>query len=381
MLTPMLTVPAPQLARRAAQQRSSVVRDLLDQSRRPGMLSLAGGLPAVEALPVDAMKAAAARVLDRVGPLALQYGPTRGEPALLDLLPAGSCVTTGSQQGLDLVARTLLDPGDRIVVSAPDYLGLLGVLRSADATPIPVATDTDGMDADAAVAAIEAHAPKALYVVVSFHNPTSASLHPDRARRIGEAAAAHGTVVIVDDPYGALWYDAPPPALDFGPATTVRLGTASKVLAPGLRVAWLTAPEWLLEAIVVAKQFADLHSPTLNQLLAAELLGDDEWFPAHVDGLRRRYRERRDALVTAVAIHLSDAVCPTPGGGMFCWVRLPGTDTDALLPAALDAGTAYAPGSAFTVDGAPTDALRLSFASAPPADLDEAMRRLATALP
>jgi len=368
------------LSAAAMHQRSSVVRDLLDQGRCPDLISLAGGLPAPELLPTDRAAAACATVIDRYGPRSMQYGPTRGEPALLDRLDAG-CITTGSQQALDLLARVLLDPGDRVITGDPEYLGLLGVLRPLGVQITAVPLTHQGIDPAATVAAINTTpAARLLYIAPRFHNPTGALLEPAAAATIGRAAAAAGTVIIEDDPYAELWFDAPPPPLEWGPAEVVRLTTTSKTLAPGLRIGALRGPDWIIDAVVVAKQFCDLHTPTLNQLVVHELLIDEPWFTQHMDRLRARYRKGRDAMVRALRHRIPDATFHEPAGGMFIWARLPGIDTGELLPTALAKGIAYAPGPAFSPTARHRDALRISFASIEPERLDVAAARLSDAV-
>ncbi len=379
---------------------SSVIRDLLDWTRRPGMLSLAGGLPAAELLPVDRLGAAVEAVLTRWGSTALQYGPTDGEAALRELVAPGRAddvvITTGSQQGLDLLARTLIDPGDTVVVEAPSYLGALSAFRAVGARLLAVPGDGDGIDTDRLEAALLGGArPKLVYVVPEFANPTGATLSEARRHRLAALADRHGFVIVEDDPYGRLRFRGPTLSslAELSPMT-VRLGTASKILAPGLRVGWVTLPEWLRGPVVRAKQSVDLHTSTLDQLVIAELLGDRDFLAAHIGRVRRLYAGRATALVAAMA-----AATPgrfewrDPDGGMFLWARLAGgADADALLPAALAAGVAYVPGSAFRVDravpggpgpagdGGGQDRLRLCFATLPEDRLTEAVERLDTAV-
>lgn len=382
---------------------SSMIRDLLAWTRRPGMLSLAGGLPADEALPVERVGRAVDAVLARHGGAALQYGPTDGEAVLRELVAPERAddvvITTGSQQSLDLLARTLVDPGDPVAVEAPSYLGALSAFRAAGARLLAVPGDADGMDTDRLAAALGAGArPKLVYVVPEFANPTGATLSETRRVHLAALADRHGFVIVEDDPYGRLRFRGPtlPSLAELSPMTA-RLSTASKILAPGLRVGWALLPDWLRGPVVRAKQSVDLHTSTLDQLVVAELLSDPGFLDAHVDRVRTLYSGRAAALVRALT-------SATPGrfdwhepeGGMFLWARLTGgRDADAVLPSALAAGVAYVPGSAFRIhdaegtrgpdpagatgiarDHGGEDRLRLCFATLPADRLAEAVRRL-----
>ena len=394
------------LSRTGREATSSVIRDLLDWTRRPGMRSLAGGIPAAELLPVERVSQAVDRVLAEHGPAALQYGPTAGEAALRALVAPTPeradevVITTGSQQSLDLLARVLLDPGDVVAVESPSYLGALSAFRAAGARLLPVAGDVVGLDTDRLEAALaDGVRPKAVYVVPEFANPTGATLTATRRRHLAALAERHGFVIIEDDPYGALRYAGPPlaPLADLTPMA-VRLGTASKILAPGLRVGWVRLPAWLRGPVVRVKQAVDLHTSTLDQLVVADVLADEDFLAAHLERLRSVYGRRCRALCAALArLGGGRFVVDPPAGGMFVWAGLApalGLTADALLPVALDTGVAFVPGSAFLVD--PADAapvlgaatgwgdgerrLRLGFATLDEDRLAEAVERLVTAV-
>ena len=395
------------LSRTGREATSSVIRDLLDWTRRPDMLSLAGGIPAAELLPVERVGQAVERVLADRGPAALQYGPTDGEAELRALVAPTPdrgdevVITTGSQQSLDLLARVLLDPGDVVAVESPSYLGALSAFRAAGARLLPVAGDVGGLDTDRLEAALAAGArPKAVYVVPEFANPTGATLTAARRRHLAALAERHRFVIIEDDPYGALRFAGPPlaPLADLTPMA-VRLGTASKTLAPGLRVGWALLPEWLRGPVVRAKQAVDLHTSTLDQLVVADVLADAVFLNDHLDRLRAVYGRRARALGAALArLGGGRFTVDPPAGGMFLCAGLApalGLTADALLPAALDAGVAFVPGSAFLVDpaeapaatgGADTDRcdgerrLRLCFATLDEDGLAEAVERLVAAV-
>ncbi|QJY48436.1 PLP-dependent aminotransferase family protein [Pseudonocardia broussonetiae] len=370
--------------------RGSAIRDLLALTARPEVISLAGGLPAAELMPRARIAEAAAKAL--TDPRSVQYGETAGLPALRAVLAAhetGRCgrevadvvVTTGSQQALDLVARALLDAGDDVVVEEPAYVGALQVFQAAGARLHPVGLDADGMRVDD----LERHLrdglrPRLVHTVASFHNPRGVTLSAPRRVRLAELAERYGFVVVEDDPYGLLAFDgAPPVPVAAHSDRVVRLGSASKVLAPALRVGWLSGPPEVLAAVELLKQCTDLCTSSLTQAVAAELVADAAWFDAHLAGVRDATAARARAFTAAVAEHLPGARCSVPTGGMFCWLDLPGVDTTALLPRALEAGVGFVPGSAFAVAEPAPSSLRCCYASHPEGVVDEAVRRLARA--
>ncbi|MGD9792481.1 MAG: PLP-dependent aminotransferase family protein [Acidimicrobiia bacterium] len=387
--------------------RSSQIRDLLALTQQSGMLSMAGGLPAPETFPMTELAAAAQRVLARggmTGPPALQYGPTEGAPELRELVAASLgervdhvLVTTGSQQALDLLARCLCDPGDVIVTADPTYLGALQAFAASGATTVAVSSDGEGLLTDSLEQMlIEGLQPRAVYVVPNFHNPTGVTMSDARRRHLAALADRFGFVIIEDDPYGSIAFDAANGDAGTGDAARleapgsmalltdrcVRVRTTSKVLAPGLRVGWMVGPLWLIAAAVRLKQSVDLHTPGLPQLIASELLQDQAWFSQQLARTREHYRVRADALTNAIDRHLGERVTYTPPrGGMFCWVvaREAGVDATALFRRAVGVGVAFVPGSAFAVDGTShASAMRLSFATLSPDDLDVATQRLAS---
>ncbi len=358
---------------------------------QPGVLSLAGGLPAAAAIPTARIQVAAQRALaapGRYGSLALQYGPTVGVEALRARLAAGSAaypastpgtalvVTTGSQQGLDLIARVLVDPGDPVVVEDPVYLGARQVFHAHGARLIGVPTDSEGMDterlADLLAGGLR---PRLVYCVPNFSNPSGSSLSPPRRRRLAALAEHYGFVIVEDDPYRPLGFGpAPPdPISTHAPDHTVFLGSASKCIAPGLRVGWIASPPWLFDTLVTAKQSIDLHTPPLTQLIVAEILADDAFLGSHLEHVRTDNAARASDLHGAVADFIR---CDAPTGGMFLWGRA-ATETQAMLPRAVARGVAYVPGAAFAVTaGTHAHHLRLSFATLDGPDLLAAADRL-----
>ena len=391
------------LSQRARSARSSVIRDLLRLVERPGVRSMAGGLPAPESFPVERMRVAVDRVLGRSVGIAspLQYGPTEGVGVLREWVaaqadPAATAdqvvITTGSQQGLDLLAHALCDPGDVIVVEEPAYLGALQAFRTAGATLVPVplvrdaGPDGDGLNVDALAAHLAGGLrPKACYVAPNFQNPTGATMSAARRARLGALADQYGFVVIEDDPYRDLRFAGEPqPSIRRSSELVVSLGSGSKVLAPGLRVGWMTAPAWLVPAVVRLKQARDLHTSSLSQWVAHDVLADAAFVAQHRLTLAELYGSRCAALVDALRHHLGDRIeFAAPDGGMFVWGSIAGVDTTALLPIAVEEGVAFVPGGAFYVeDDAPDgrDRVRLSFATLLPAELDDAVARLARAV-
>lgn len=381
--------PATMLAARARTARSSTIRDILVHANAPGVLSLAGGIPAPASFPMDRLRAAAIAALE-AGPDAVQYGLTDGHPACRTVLadwtgaevgPDDLVITTGSQQGLDLIGRVLVDPGDAVVVGDPDYLGALQALRGQGASLVAVPIDADGLRTDILARRLERGLrPKFVYVVANFHNPTGATLSEQRRVHLAELADAHGFLIVEDDPYGDLFFDAPPPPpIGRGSDRVIRLRSVSKTVAPGLRLGWMAAPRWVLDAVVVAKQSADLHTSSLSQAIVVELARDGAWRPAHLERSRSLYRKRRDALVDALRATFGDrAPFTVPGGGMFVWTRFEGFDATARLLDAVAAGVAYVPGAAFGVEHPDPAAVRLSFATTSVSELHEAVRRLHT---
>lgn len=372
---------------------SSRIRDLLHLTASADVLSLAGGLPAAGALDAEAVRAAAADALAAAGPLgpvALQYGPTEGLPALRELIaarhgvaPACVLVTAGSQQAIDLLVRATCGPGDRVAVEEPAYLGALQAIGAAGAEALPVPGDDEGMRVDLLEERLAAGPrPRLLYVVPSFHNPTGAVMPPERRERLVHVAARHGVPVVEDEAYVDLWADAPPPPpLAMAAEGVIRVGSVSKVLAPGLRVGWLIGPPALVAALARLKQAADLQASSFSQAVVLGLLADEAAHARRLRALRRRYRAQAAALSDALVRRLGDRVrFAHPSGGMFAWVTAAdGTGADALLRRAVGHGVAFVPGPAFSSAGGCGNAMRLSFSSLGPEDLDRAVARLARA--
>ncbi len=389
--------PEPPLSGRLAGVRSSPVRDILSLTERPEVISFAGGLPAPELFPAEMLAQAFGAVTAPAGVArALQYSSTEGVPELREALAARSrergvpadgedvIVTTGSQQALALVATVMLEPGDAVLVEDPAYLAALQCFRFAGARPVPVPCDGDGIDPEALPGLIAAHRPKLLYCVPNFQNPTGRTIPDARRARLAEIAAEHDLWIVEDDPYGELRYSGAPSrsiaAHEPAGARTVAVSSLSKVLAPGLRIGWLSAPGALRRALVIAKQAADLHTSTVDQLAAVHCLAQDD-LAAHVDRLRVAYRARRDAMLAGLPAALGPgAVFNRPDGGMFLWARLgDGLDATALLRTALEHDVAFVPGAPFYASSPDPSTLRLSFTTHAPDHIALGLERLAAA--
>ncbi|MFE8960093.1 aminotransferase-like domain-containing protein [Streptomyces iakyrus] len=387
----------PPLAARARAVGGSPVRDILAVTARPEVINFAGGLPAPELFDAKGIAAAYEAVLAEAPARALQYSTTEGEPALRDALaarisarglptgPDDLLVTTGSQQALSLLATALVEPGDTVLVESPCYLAALQAFGFAGARVLAVPGDEHGVDPGALEELVVRERPKLLYTVPTFQNPTGRTLPAGRRAAVAAVAARHGLWIVEDDPYGELryegerlpWIAAHPGAED----RTVLLGSFSKVMAPGLRLGWLRAPGELRRACAVAKQAADLHTPTVNQLAAARYLADND-LDAHVARVAGVYRERRDAMLSGLAAALpTGSVWNRPEGGMFLWARLPEPyDTTALLPRVVRQNVAYVPGAPFYAGPPDRTTLRLCFVTQTPAEIGEGLRRLGEGL-
>jgi 2-aminoadipate transaminase len=379
------------LARRAERMNPSVLREILKVTEQPGIISFAGGLPSSRTFPVAAFAEACAKVLRDDGPGALQYaasegyGPLREQVAAMlpwPVDPAQVLITTGSQQGLDLVAKVLIDTGSRILVEAPTYLGALQAFAPMEPQVLSVAGDAQGVDL--ADLADKAPGARFLYVLPNFQNPTGRTMGEARRMALAATAARLGLPLIEDNPYGDLWFDAPPPAplAARNPDGCIYLGSFSKVLAPGLRLGYVIAPAAIMPKLLQAKQAADLHSPGFNQRMVSEVLRDG-FLARHVPTIRALYQAQRDAMLAALAREMAglDVSWNTPAGGMFLWARLPqGVNAAALLPHAVERGVAFVPGAPFYADQADERTLRLSFVTASREQIDTGVAALAAAV-
>jgi len=381
-----------QLARRAERMNPSIIREILKITERPGVISLAGGLPSPETFPVEAMREAAQRVLRDAPKEALQYAASEGYGPLREWVAASLnaqglqveasqvLITTGSQQGLDLVGKVLIDAGSRVAVESPTYLGALQAFAPYEPEFVSIPCDDDGPLPDALEMAQGA---RFLYALPNFQNPSGRCMGEARRAALMAKAQALNLPVIEDNPYGDLWFDAPPPAplASRWSEGTVYLGSFSKVLAPGLRLGYVVAPKPLCPKLLQAKQAADLHTPSFNQRVVYEVIRDG-FLRDHVPTIRARYKAQRDAMRVALERHMP-AGCrwAVPVGGMFFWIELPdGIDAMALLPQAVERGMAFVPGSAFYADHPRPNTLRLSFVTVAPDQIELGIAALAQTL-
>lgn len=376
------------LSQRAHQMNPSVIRDILKVTERPGIISLAGGLPSPLTFPVEAVASACAEVLGADGAGALQYASSEGLPALREQVaamlpwpvnPDQVLVTTGSQQGLDLLGKVLIDPGSNVLVETPTYLGALQAFTPMGPRFVPVPGDTEGPLTD--IGDLVSAQARFMYVLPNFQNPTGQTMSEARRATLLAHATAAGLPLVEDNPYGDLWFDEPPPPplTARNPDGCVYLGSFSKVLAPGLRLGFLVAPKHLYPKLLQAKQAADLHTPSFNQRLVSTVLKTG-FLEQHIPAIRQRYKMQFAAMQSALTHHMAglDVSWNQPRGGMFLWLRLPEhVDATALLPKAVANGVAYVPGAAFYAQAGDPRTLRLSFVTASEADINKGVAALA----
>ena len=387
------------LARRAEKMNPSVIREILKVTEKPGIISFAGGLPSPKTFPIAEFAKACETVLrgngEAFGQAALQYAASEGYGPLCDLVVAGLpwkvdpsrvLITTGSQQGLDLIAKVLIDEGSRILVETPTYLGALQAFTPMEPEVVSVASDDEGVDVADLLGKVGAGGARArfLYVLPNFQNPTGRTMSEARRAALSKAAAEAGLPIVEDNPYGDLWFDTLPPLplTARNPDGCVYLGSFSKVLAPGLRLGFMVAPAALMPKLLQAKQAADLHSPGFNQRMIAEVMKDG-FLDRHVPTIRALYKSQRDAMLAALSREMKglDITWNTPVGGMFLWARLPaGMSAVELLPRAVDKGVAFVPGAAFYADNADPRTLRLSFVTASVEQINIGIAALAAAI-
>ena len=400
-----------QLARRAERMNPSVIREILKVTERPGIISFAGGLPSSKTFPVAEFEAACAKVLKDDPAGALQYAASEGFAPLRQMVaeqlcstaaaagvtwnvdPAQVLITTGSQQGLDLVAKVLVDAGSKILVESPTYLGAVSAFIPMEPEVVSVASDEQGVD----ISDLRAKATGArfLYVLPNFQNPTGNTMNEARRAALSTAAAELNLPLIEDNPYGDLWFDTPPPAplTARNPDGCIYLGSFSKVLAPGLRLGFMVAPKAVYPKLLQAKQAADLHSPGFNQRMITQVM-QGGFLDRHVPKIRALYKAQRDAMLEALAQHFgpmpaqADAATldlrltwNCPAGGMFLWARLPqGMNAVDLLPRAVDQSVAFVPGAPFYANHGDARSLRLSFVTPSVEEIHRGVAALARAI-
>ncbi len=395
-----------QFADRLNNVETSAIRELFKLLGKPGIISFAGGFPDPALFDVEGIRESTAAVLtSNPGPV-LQYGATEGYQPLREgistfmahkgasVTPEGLIVTTGSQQALDLIGKTMISPGDKVIVEAPTFLATIQCFRLYGAQIIGAPIDADGVDVDKLEQLIEEHKPKLVYLIPTFGNPSGATLSLARRQRILQIAARTHTLIVEDDPYGELYFDQPPPpsllALSDGvPGSRdwlAHCGSFSKILSPGLRVGWLIAPPALLARATMCKQFSDAHTSNLTQATAAHYLTLSR-LDATLVKVRQTYAERACVMAQALRRELGEAIeFNAPQGGMFFWARLTGAHgqphhAPAWAQRAIAQGVAFVPGAPFFAHDPDLGTLRLSFATADVAKIEEGIARLGRSLP
>ena len=382
------------MARRAAKMNPSVIREILKVTEKPGIISFAGGLPSSKTFPVSEFTAACTEVLTSEPQAALQYAASEGFAPLRQMVadrlpwnvdPDQVLITTGSQQGLDLVAKILIDADSRVLVETPTYLGALQAFTPMEPEVMSVASDDEGIDIADLAAKVGSGASKArfLYVLPNFQNPTGRTMSEARRAALVAKAAELDLPLIEDNPYGDLWFDTPPPAplTARNPDGCIYLGSFSKVLAPGLRLGFIVAPKAVYPKLLQAKQAADLHSPGFNQRMITEVMKDG-FLDRHIPTIRALYKGQRDAMLAALKKDMpADVTWNSPLGGMFLWARLPeGMNAQDLLPKAVDKGVAFVPGAAFYNDHGDPRTMRLSFVTPDGDEIRKGVTALAAAI-
>ncbi len=377
----------------------SEVRALFAVASRPEVVSLAGGMPYVKALPESLVNGALEKVMAENGPMAMQYGSGQGIPALreqiLEIMALEGIsasvddviVTTGSQQALDFVTKLFIDPGDVILCEAPSYVGAIGVFRSYQADMVHIEMDEHGLIPDAlrqAIAEVKASGRtiKFLYTIPNFHNPAGVTLSAERRPEILKICQDNGILILEDNPYGLLSFDedVPPAIRSMDEEGVIYLGSFSKTLAPGFRVGWALAPHAIKEKLVLAAEAAILCPSSFSQMVISEYLSQADW-KGQIETFRDVYRERRDTMLEALSEHLPELKWNVPKGGFYIWVELPeNLDSKAMLPRAVTELVAYTPGTAFFGDGGGRQNMRLSFCYPTPENIRIGIRRLSTVI-
>ena len=393
-----MKTPRHRFASRMQDLRASDIREILKVTQQPDVISFAGGLPASELLPAAEMAEMARALLLDDGVRALQYAPTEGLDILRELIADRLrrlwglrrstdevLVVSGSQQALDLTGKVFLDEGDVVLCESPTYLGAIGAFRAYRPTFVEVPTDDDGMvpaELESCLSSLDR--VKLIYVVPDFQNPSGRRWSVERRRELAELAGRFGVPVIEDAPYAELCFEGEPlpPIASYDEAcTVVYLGTASKILSPGMRLGWVVADSDIVRRYVLVKQGVDLHTSSLIQLLVARFMREHD-LDAHIARIRDAYRSRRDAMLAALEEHFPQDVSFTrPAGGLFLWAELPeGMDARWLLERALEERVAFVPGESFFPNGGHDNTLRLNFSAMPEERITEGIRRLGRVL-
>lgn len=391
---------AARFAERIARLRASTIREMLKVTQQPDVISFGGGLPAPELFPTMAIAEAAREVMERYGPAALQYSVTEGIPQMRTWVAERLTrrfgrtfeaefvtIVNGSQQGLDLVGKIFLDPGDHVVLENPSYLGAIQAFDAYQTRYLTVDMDEEGLVPDSLERVLEGADPfpKFLYLVPNFQNPTGRTLSTARRERVVRICEHFGLPIVEDDPYGELRFEG----RDLAPlishptrAPIIYLGTGSKIMAPGMRIAWLVIPdEEIREKIVLAKQGADLHSGTFAQYVFHQYAGNGDSFDGHVRRIAQTYAARRGVMAEALAEFMPEGVRFTrPQGGMFLWVTVPDVDTTKLLGISAESKVVFVPGVNFYPERDVHDGMRLNFSNASEKNIRVGVERLSHAI-
>jgi DNA-binding transcriptional MocR family regulator len=394
-----------QFASRLDNVETSAIRELFKLLGKPGIISFAGGFPDSAMFDVEGLKEASNKALTEEPGGALQYGATEGYEPLrsqlasfmktkgVDVDPSGLIVTTGSQQALDLLGKTMISPGDKVIVEGPTFLATIQCFRLYGAQLISAPIDANGVKTDELEKLIAEHKPKFVYLIPTFGNPSGAMLTLERRKKVLELAVKYQTLIVEDDPYGDLYFgEAPPPSIlalskdvPGSRELLAHCGSLSKVLSPGLRIGWMIAPPELLAKATMCKQFSDAHTSTFAQATAAQYLKSGR-MPGTLAHVREVYGQRAQAMGAALKCELGDAVSFTqPAGGLFFWARLTGAngklaDANELAKRAIEKLVAFVPGAPFFAEKPDVATLRLSFATADVAKIEEGVKRLGQAL-
>ncbi len=389
------SLPPLPLASRTRRMQRSAIREILKVTDNPEIISFAGGLPNPRSFPIAEVAESAAKVLRDDGAAALQYSTTEGYRPLREFIarryaekrqiqvhPDEILITNGSQQGLDLLGKVLLDAHDTVLLERPAYLGAIQAFSAYEPQFAAVTLEDDGPALDELRAKLDAHPPKLFYTVPNFQNPSGLSYSAAKRAAVGELCATRPVVLIEDDPYGELRFRGTTlPTLRQHCPQSVLLGSFSKIVAPGLRLGWICAPRRLMDLLVTAKQGVDLHSNYFSQRVVCQHLLDHD-LDAHIAKIRELYGRQRDCMVAAIQRHFpADVKSSAPDGGMFLWVQLPeGLSVSRLFQMAIQRKVAFVPGSAFFVDAEDDRHLRLNFSNSDEARIEEGMRRLGEAI-
>lgn len=372
--------------------RTSVIREILKFSSKPGVISLAGGLPATELFPIEQLKEISVQVLDKYGPASLQYSLSKGITPLRELLAQRATdsgtptdienvlVTSGSQQGIDLLARAFIDPGDFIITENPTYVGAIQAFNYYRARYVTIAMDEEGMLVDQIANKIKQYNPKLIYVISNFQNPTGRTMSLRRRIQLAEVAGIYDIPVIDDNPYGDIRFEGEPLSTlkSLGGDGVISLKTFSKLVAPGLRIGWMNGPKAIIDQFEKVKQCADLHTSTFNQYIIYEFMIQGLLEP-HIEEIKANYLNKRNVMLKAMEDHFPEEVTWTqPKGGLFLWVTLPKhMSATELFPKAVELKVAYVPGQPFFPHGEGDNTLRLNFSFSGPDKIEEGIRRLA----